>query len=260
MNKAYGILCRRWENGLYYHEEAERGKGEKLKKVQAQKPRQSGDGFARPDRANSKQRLDDGLKPLVGINTKLGGIILREYFTLADWEVSENAVTKDAGNFDFQRKKIETSEDLALIVGLAPSEVSKRWEKLWAMAKNLEIECVELAELIKALPPRSWRGGVGGLILLDVRRPDEFERGHLAGSHLVSGVDLQEVVASIRREQEQCRETGLTPTRVVTICHHGVRSLSAAMYLREEGLHNVQSLAGGVDAWSQQVDATFPRY
>jgi rhodanese-related sulfurtransferase len=39
-----------------------------------------------------------------------------------------------------------------------------------------------------------------------------------------------------------------------------VRSLSAAAYLERAGYHNVRSLAGGIDAWSCEVDPAVPRY
>ncbi len=47
---------------------------------------------------------------------------------------------------------------------------------------------------------------------------------------------------------------------IIVYCHHGVRSLSAADYLIRLGLTDVQSLAGGIDAWSCEVDPTVPRY
>ena len=47
---------------------------------------------------------------------------------------------------------------------------------------------------------------------------------------------------------------------VVTICHHGVRSVSAAALLGQAGLAPVASLAGGIDAWSRLVDPAVPRY
>jgi adenylyltransferase/sulfurtransferase len=47
---------------------------------------------------------------------------------------------------------------------------------------------------------------------------------------------------------------------LVVYCHHGVRSLSAAAYLRRLGHVNVRSLAGGIDAWSCEVDPAVPRY
>ncbi|MDF1739660.1 MAG: rhodanese-like domain-containing protein [Verrucomicrobiales bacterium] len=50
------------------------------------------------------------------------------------------------------------------------------------------------------------------------------------------------------------------PVPVIVYCHHGVRSMSATMYLRGQGLPNTWSLAGGIDLWSAQIDPEVPRY
>jgi rhodanese-related sulfurtransferase len=47
---------------------------------------------------------------------------------------------------------------------------------------------------------------------------------------------------------------------VVTVCHHGPRSLRARQLLLAAGLPRVRSLAGGVDAWATMVDPTMARY
>ena len=47
---------------------------------------------------------------------------------------------------------------------------------------------------------------------------------------------------------------------VVCICHHGMRSAQVGAFLAHQGFESVYNLAGGIDAWSQQLDATVPRY
>jgi rhodanese-related sulfurtransferase len=49
-------------------------------------------------------------------------------------------------------------------------------------------------------------------------------------------------------------------TTVVFQCHHGIRSQSAAEYCLREGFRNLYNLQGGIDAWSQLVDPSVPRY
>ena len=44
------------------------------------------------------------------------------------------------------------------------------------------------------------------------------------------------------------------------MCHHGVRSLDAAAYLRGHGFVNAKSMSGGIDAWALQIDPSTPRY
>lgn len=91
-----------------------------------------------------------------------------------------------------------------------------------------------------------------GLFLLDVRRPEEHAYAALPGTHLL--VPLQELP---RRRQEVTPPPGAT---VVAYCHHGVRSWLAAEFLEAAGLPHVLSLAGGIDAWSREVDPSVPRY
>jgi rhodanese-related sulfurtransferase len=47
---------------------------------------------------------------------------------------------------------------------------------------------------------------------------------------------------------------------VVVYCHVGARSAQAAIWLKANGWPQVRSLAGGIDAWSEQVDPDVPRY
>lgn len=47
---------------------------------------------------------------------------------------------------------------------------------------------------------------------------------------------------------------------IVVYCHHGVRSMHVVRWLREQGLDNVVSLAGGIDDWSLKIDPDLPRY
>jgi monothiol glutaredoxin len=49
-------------------------------------------------------------------------------------------------------------------------------------------------------------------------------------------------------------------TAIVFHCHHGVRSQSAAEHFAREGFRNLFNLSGGIDAWSQLVDPSVPRY
>ena len=88
------------------------------------------------------------------------------------------------------------------------------------------------------------------LVLLDVREPWEFEAAHLPDSILIPMGDIPS-----RVHQE------LDPDdHIVVMCHHGARSLSVTMWLRQQGFDRAQSLAGGIDAISRAIDPTIPRY
>jgi rhodanese-related sulfurtransferase len=47
---------------------------------------------------------------------------------------------------------------------------------------------------------------------------------------------------------------------IVVMCHSGMRSMQVARYLRAHGFARVMNLTGGIDAWSQQIDNSIPRY
>ena len=47
---------------------------------------------------------------------------------------------------------------------------------------------------------------------------------------------------------------------LVVFCHHGIRSLQVAGWLRSQGLEDAASMAGGIDRWSLEIDPTVPRY
>jgi adenylyltransferase/sulfurtransferase len=86
-------------------------------------------------------------------------------------------------------------------------------------------------------------------VLLDVREPWEFELAHLPGAQLIPLGELGARLAEVPRH-----------AALVTICHHGVRSLTAAALLARAGFADVASLAGGVDAWATDVDPAMRRY
>ena len=47
---------------------------------------------------------------------------------------------------------------------------------------------------------------------------------------------------------------------LIVFCHHGVRSLNVVHWLREQGVAACQSMAGGIDRWSLEIDPSVPRY
>ncbi|MDQ5896883.1 MAG: hypothetical protein RLZZ592_786 [Pseudomonadota bacterium] len=47
---------------------------------------------------------------------------------------------------------------------------------------------------------------------------------------------------------------------VLSLCHHGVRSLQVALFLDRQGFPETYNITGGIDAWSRQIDPTVPLY
>ncbi|MPY90936.1 MAG: hypothetical protein GEU99_23865 [Luteitalea sp.] len=85
--------------------------------------------------------------------------------------------------------------------------------------------------------------------LVDVRTEDERAIAKIEGSRLLNE-EGHDYLLSLDRN-----------TTILFHCHHGIRSQSAAEYfLRENGFRNLYNLRGGIDAWSQLVDPSVPRY
>jgi rhodanese-related sulfurtransferase len=88
--------------------------------------------------------------------------------------------------------------------------------------------------------------------LVDVREPGEFQLARINGAELIP---MRTVPAELSRLDAQADETPL-----IVFCHHGVRSLNVVNWLREQGVGACQSMAGGIDRWSLEIDPSVPRY
>lgn len=86
------------------------------------------------------------------------------------------------------------------------------------------------------------------LRLIDVRRPDEWKTARIEGAELLDA-DLMEELLSEPKD-----------TVMVFQCHHGHRSHRVASQLVQQGYTEIYNLVGGIDAWSQEVDPSVPRY
>jgi rhodanese-related sulfurtransferase len=85
--------------------------------------------------------------------------------------------------------------------------------------------------------------------LVDCRRPPELAAAKIAGA---LWIPMDETPARLE-------EFRALPQPLVIHCHHGVRSLRVAAFLRENGIP-ADSLAAGIDQWSLAVDPGVPRY
>jgi rhodanese-related sulfurtransferase len=90
------------------------------------------------------------------------------------------------------------------------------------------------------------------LLLVDVREPAEFAIAKIGEAELIP---MGSVPGQLQR-----LEAAADDAAIVVFCHHGVRSLQVVNWLRQQGVENCQSMAGGIDLWSLQVDAAVPRY
>ena len=87
------------------------------------------------------------------------------------------------------------------------------------------------------------RVAAGGVIMLDVREPDEHEQGALVGAlHIPRGHLEAQIEGKIVDKNAP----------VIVYCAGGVRSAFAAKTLQELGYTNVLSMAGGFGKWKDE--------
>jgi rhodanese-related sulfurtransferase len=86
---------------------------------------------------------------------------------------------------------------------------------------------------------------------IDCREADEYEVCRIEGATLLPMSELRDRLSELDPHRAE---------RIVIHCHHGGRSLRVVNFLRQQGFPHAQSMAGGIDAWSERIDETVPRY
>jgi len=88
------------------------------------------------------------------------------------------------------------------------------------------------------------------IVLLDVREPWEIETAQIAGT---LNIPMGDLPARVNNDLDPDGE-------IIVLCHHGARSLNVTAWLRNQGFERTQSMAGGIEQWSREIDPRVPRY
>lgn len=123
--------------------------------------------------------------------------------------------------------------------GISPEEVLDKVRESHEADARIYILPSDANEAVKS----------GGARLLDIRTREEHEAVRIGDAQLFSQDLIQEIMSGWPKE-----------TPIIIYDHTGTRSLDAAAYFSGHGFTNVRALKGGIDAWSQQVDPSLPRY
>ena len=175
----------------------------------------------------------EAIKVIVGVGETLVGRLL-----LCDarrMQFRELTLAKDADCVVCgTHPTVKSLIDYEAFCGVAAGEEGK------GRGDGAEIEPTQLKKEWTANP---------ALVVLDVREPHEYAIAHIEGTRFMP---LSELPGRLRELDSRAQ--------VVTLCHHGIRSLQAREILRGAGFGSVRSLAGGIDAWAREVDSDVPRY
>jgi monothiol glutaredoxin len=96
----------------------------------------------------------------------------------------------------------------------------------------------ELAEKLKS----------GSLTLVDIRGDAERARASIGGALVLDRPTMEKLEALPK------------DTEIAFLCHHGNSSMGAAEYFRKQGFTRISNVAGGIHAWSMEVDSSVPTY
>lgn len=108
----------------------------------------------------------------------------------------------------------------------------------------IEISPTDVSYLLGRPGPRTCR-------IIDCREESEWQVCRLPDAQLVPLSRFGELAPQAFPNTQE---------HLVIYCHHGMRSLRAAQWLREYGFIHAQSMRGGIDAWADLVDPDMPRY
>lgn len=103
-----------------------------------------------------------------------------------------------------------------------------------------DITPIQLKERLEAGEP---------LTLIDVREPNEWDLGHIAGARLIPVNTIQARAGELSTADE-----------IVLYCRSGARSARALQSLRDLGFRKLWNLQGGILAWGREVDRSLPEY
>lgn len=85
--------------------------------------------------------------------------------------------------------------------------------------------------------------------LVDIRTREEFDAVHVEGAIFFTQELMQEILMKWDRR-----------ALIAIMDYQGARSMDAAAYFAGHGFENVRAVRGGIDAWSEEVDPSLPRY
>lgn len=118
------------------------------------------------------------------------------------------------------------------------------YEAFCGISNDMHPDEVSVQDMKKALENPS-----SSIKVIDVREPDEHKVANVKGATLLPLSQLPQ------------RFKELDPNQAYYLhCKGGVRSMKALEFLRGQGFKNLKSVAGGILAWSSEVDPSVPKY
>src|SRR5690625_3809184 len=95
---------------------------------------------------------------------------------------------------------------------------------------------------LKILTEEQFKKGYRKAQLIDVREPQEFEKGHILGARNIPVTQMKQRLVELRKDKP-----------VYLYCQSGSRSARAAQLLRKKGYNDLNTLKGGFKKWTGKI-------
>jgi monothiol glutaredoxin len=204
-------------------------------------------GLEEPDRTPPQMTVTDAAAAKIreAMNGHEG--IALHFQVNANWESQFNLAPAQGGEI------VAESNGITILMDLATAQRANGAVIDWV--KSLQGEGLSIN--LPSAPPAVRQMSVqelaeklnqGSVVLVDVRGAEDRAKASIAGS-VVLDQQMMDQLAQMPRD-----------TELAFICHTGNSSRGAAEYFRKQGYTRVNNVAGGIDAWSLEIDSSVPRY
>lgn len=179
------------------------------------------------------------IKLIIGQGTPLVGKLL--FIEVLDMKIREYKLNKDPNcPICSENATINELIDYEEFCGIGRGELG---EEVIGDMESIPVKEMTVEEF------NELRNKNGNVVLVDVREPHEYQICNIEGSTLIPLGELDSRTDELNPEDE-----------IVVHCHHGGRSMKAAILLKEKGFKNVLNLKGGIDEWAEKLDPEMSRY
>jgi len=204
-------------------------------------------GVAAPDRTPPEVTITDAAAEKI-LEAMAGNEGLGLHFAIdAGWQSQFNVAPSEGHEI-----KIETN-GITMLFDLASAQRANGAVIDWVetmQGAGLTIHLPQAPEPVGQMSVAELKNKLDNndVVLLDVRGSEERALASLESAKPMSNETMKELEAMPK------------DTALAFICHTGNRSNVAAEYFRKQGFTNVSNVAGGIDAWSKEVDSSVPVY
>jgi monothiol glutaredoxin len=174
------------------------------------------------------------------------GIVL-QFQVDANWDAQFNLAQPQGSEITTESNGITVMMDIGTAQRAKGAEID--WVKT-VQGEGLAITLPMAPAEVKQLGVKELQGLLerGEVILVDVRGAEDRARA-----------SLDQAMALDKESMEKLEQLP-KDTAIAFMCHHGNSSMGAAEYFRKKGFTNISNVAGGINAWSLEIDPSIPTY